>query len=80
MSDDHSGGWSIPWTAIFAIVLAAGGAFFINSQLTSSRPTAERDEPADAQGHQDVSARLWQDPFKAAEEHRDAHRGEKGDK
>jgi hypothetical protein len=70
---DQDRSWSPPWPALAAILLAAGGALLYFSPLESARP----DTPAiDAEGigYQDGSARLWQDPFKAADDRRRAER------
>ena len=73
MADDRSGSWSIPGP-LLAVLLLAGGAMFLVPPLVSSRPQTDVGPSPQALGAQDVSARAWQDPFKAAFEHREAVR------
>ena len=72
MAEQKGGGWSVPWPAVIALVVAGGGEFFLLPQLTSSRPGAEGGRRVETIAEEDVDARLWQDPFRAAREHRDA--------
>jgi hypothetical protein len=54
------------------LIAAAGGALYLLPALVSSRPPTTANKSGDALGYADVDARLWQDPFQAAYEHRDA--------
>ena len=56
---------SIPWDRIAGIVAILGTLVFLLAPLTSSRPPGNGDRSGQALGHEDVDARLWQDPFEA---------------
>src|SRR4051812_9123377 len=69
------GGVSIPWSAVLAVLPATVGAAFYFSPLTSERPASPPGgRPFGVIGDQDVDARLWQDPFMAVADQRDAKR------
>ena len=72
MADSDSPKWDIPWTTIFTVLIAGAGAIFLYPSLTSSRPDVPSSVPAAKLGYEDVDARLWQDPFLAADTHRNA--------
>ena len=72
MQSRDSGGSPVPWAAVIAVLFAASGAVFYFSPLTSSRPPMPAVADVDALGYQDAAARLWQDPFKAVADRREA--------
>jgi hypothetical protein len=63
MSDESSKGVNIPWSLVFTLLAAVGGAVWYLHPLTSDRPAGVSDVGGDSLGFQDVPARLWQDPF-----------------
>lgn len=72
MAEQDSGGSPAPWAAIVAVLVAVSGAVLYFSPLTSSRPASPSVAEVDALGYQDAPARLWQDPFKAVADRREA--------
>ena len=71
MAEAGSSGWSIPWPALLGLALAAGGAYFLIPPLVSSRPPAADARPPAVPGTEDVYARVWEDPFRAAQHYRE---------
>ena len=65
MAEKQSAGSSIPWPAVIGLLLAVGGATFFINTLRSDRPATSARNQEFVLGHQDVPARLWQDPFEA---------------
>jgi uncharacterized membrane protein len=61
----------LPWPAlILAITAVSGGIFGLQSQLTSSRPAAPKGFDSPPTGLEQIEARLWEDPLRAAFEHK----------
>ena len=68
--ENGGGGFSIPWPTVFTLAALAGGLFFFLPPLSSSRPGGTPGQSSATLGFQDVDARLWEDPVKAALRHR----------
>jgi len=66
MAENGGPSWSPPWPAIAVLFLAASSALLYFHPLTSDRPSQGAGQTKGL-GYQDVDARLWQDPFQAAE-------------
>lgn len=71
MQDNKTDAGSLPIPAImlFAAIII-GGFVSLKPRLESARPTVEMEAQPFTAGDEHVPARLWQDPFKAAGEHR----------
>jgi hypothetical protein len=69
MIDDSSSAPNIPWQAIMALMAGLGGVLYYYHGLESQRPAVAEMHPAEAVGYEDVQSRIWQDPFKAAEDY-----------
>ncbi len=61
----------LPWATIVAIVAASTGFFLYLNPLQTSRPPERAGFHSDVDRPEDVDARLWQDPLRAASEHED---------
>src|SRR6478672_9233509 len=59
----------LPWTTIIAVLAATGGLFLFLNPLETSRPRERNGLELHIDRVQDVDARLWQDPLRAAAEH-----------
>jgi hypothetical protein len=59
----------LPWATIAAALAATGGLFLYLNPLETSRPTERAGFHSDLDRHQDVDARLWQDPLRTTSEH-----------
>ena len=70
MAEEDSRRTAIPFPALIAIAIAVGGTALLFTSLTSSRPPLEGGPMYGSIGHQDVEARLWQDPFWAVAQKR----------
>ena len=71
MAESSASRANIPWGPLLIVLLATSVPFLYFSPLKSARPQTGGGEAISGLGAQDVDARLWQDPFKAAME---AHR------
>ncbi len=70
--EQTKGGFSLPWMNLTALVAAiAGGISVLVEPIISSRPPLKPNKPRSAIATQNVDARLWQDPLRAASEHAD---------
>src|SRR5688500_2908192 len=66
-SDGGSGGgWTVPWPALAAALIALSSARLYFSSLPRSRPPATLGSAIGALGFQDAPRRLVQSPFRAA--------------
>ena len=63
--DDKGGGGNLPIASIVALVLFTSGLWVQHQPLQSDRPGVALKQQRDAEIHQDVDARLWQDPLEA---------------
>ena len=63
--DDKSSGGNLPVAGIVALVLFASGLWVQHQPLQSDRPGVELKQQKERTIHQDVEARLWQDPLEA---------------
>src|SRR5437899_491291 len=72
MAERESGGGSSPinLNSLLALVTLAGGVWLVSHKLTSNRPVIPAGGPREFVGEQKVEARLWEDPFKTADEGR----------
>jgi hypothetical protein len=70
MPENESKGFSLPWPAVMAVLIAAGGAMFYYSPLNTARPVSPSFQRVESLGYQDVDARLWQDPLQVTRERR----------
>ena len=59
----------VPWAAIVAVLAASAGFVLYQNALQTSRPSEREGFHSDVSRPQDVDARLWQDPLRAASEH-----------
>jgi hypothetical protein len=73
MAEKSSSSWGPQWTALIAVLVAAGGALFYVTPLSSSRPDAVPSSRITSLGYEDVEARLWQDPFQARDDDKTDH-------
>src|SRR5258708_27286682 len=74
MAERDSGGGSHPinLNSLLALVTLVGGVWLVSHKLTSDRPVTPAGGPQEFVGEQRVEARLWEDPFKTADENRGA--------
>ena len=63
--EDKGGGGNLPIASIVALVLFTSGLWVQHQPLQSDRPGVALKQQRDAEIHQDVDARLWQDPLEA---------------
>jgi len=73
MADRNSEGGgspSINLSSVLALVTLVGGVWLVSHRLTSDRPVTPAGGPQEFVGEYKVEARLWEDPFKIADEER----------
>jgi hypothetical protein len=66
--EDKGGGGNLPIASIVALVLFTSGLWVQHQPLQSDRPSVSIKQQRDAEIHQDVDARLWQDPLEAVKQ------------
>ena len=70
MAENESEGSSsgpLNLNSVLALVTLAGGVWLVSHRLTSDRPIASGGVTRPFIGEQTLSARLWEDPFKASD-------------
>ncbi|HTO11900.1 MAG TPA: hypothetical protein VMQ51_10030, partial [Candidatus Binatia bacterium] len=71
MADEPEGGKARSVSGLLALVLLAASAIVVKQlPYTTSRPDSADKTALVADSPQDVTARLWQDPFAAVDQHR----------
>jgi len=68
--DQPSRALAAPLSTILLLVVAAGGYVLFDRPLSSSRPSSRQTVAHPSVSSEDVTARLWQDPFGPAMAHR----------
>jgi len=63
--EDKGSGSNLPVASIVALLLFASGLWVKHEPLQTDRPGVELKQQKDESVHQDVEARLWQDPLEA---------------
>ena len=76
MADAEKQKFDIPWGTLLPVIAIIAGIVVQYKPLVSSRPPVPAEKSVEPIAEQDVDARLWQDPFAAAEKERATHEAE----